>query len=818
MVAWLAVLAAGPVGIAEDAVVDPMVVAVQDACAIVGVPRAGDATTAFGAPPPPIPGAPAPPTIDAIDELNRAIDAWTAWAWRIGAAPVVHGVAGPETQTAVEHAAREILAGCDRSMAATDALVSRLDATDEITDDPRFARVLIDRRITIPLRAARAALWAGASRAPTDPGVTNLFGDAATIAGAVDSTQPIAALDRASLLAQIALAVGNAGGATRALAEADRAIRELGPDVPDGARIEVALIRARAFAATNEPARARTTLGLLAAEMTGEDGAIDFATAALIATTRARITLNEGMTARSAAVRGRAAAEAAGFLGALIDMERTSEPSAARRRAAIYEALRGIAGRLNQGDPWPGLVVAASAERAIGHPNTDPVSLIAWLSDWLALPSAQSDPDADQVRLQLARVLATTGYPADAARAANLASAFAGAHPLDDRAGAALTLACAAASDGGFAQQLGPDRVVAILRMADEASFDMPNRDRWRVALMRATEDGTATEDPDAFRAAFEAQLAIARRITANAEARDAASRLAFLVEYAGYSLPPRGDPRKASTITPEVFQGVADSIADHADVVGLVREAARVRAEACMVAGRYAEAAAMLTPPVADEERGLLLRAAALVGDAEAARDHLAALQKRKQPGVTYLGVWIGRAAWAEIGARADLLPETVRGNDDIDRLATALTIAMELTVHTEPLDRHTGIALVLAGRNAEAKALLTPVCAADPTDALARLALADALIGLGEDAAAFPMLRTIAAEGEADRRYDRAYFRAWVRMLQVLDRQNGDGSRTEAITREVFRLRQAPEVAGFVDLRDAMDALAARYPAPQR
>lgn len=817
-VALVTVVAMASVGIGADAVIDPMVIAVREACAVAGSPRATDDVSAFGDPPLPIPEAPAPPTIDAIEAINRSIEAWAAWAWRIGAASAVHGVAGPETRAAVESASREILAGCDRSMAATDALVSRLDAVDANQDDQRIARVLLERRITIPLRAARAALWAGASRMPGDPGVADLVGSAAAIAGAVDATQPGVALDRAALIAQVALVLGNAEGAIRALAEADRALRALGPDTPDGSRIDVAMTQARAMAATNEPARARTALRLIAAEMTDESGTINFATAALIAGTRARITLNEGLPARSAAVRGRAAAEAAGFFRALIDADGTSEPSAARRRAAIYESLRGIGARLNPGDPWPGLVVAASAERAIGHPNTDPGAMIAWLNDWVAIPSAQADPDIDQVRLQLARVLATTGDPVDAGRAAAMASAFAETHPEDDRAGAALALACAAAAESGSAQKLGPDRVIAILRMADEAEYDVPNRDRWRVALMRATEGSTSTSDPDAFRTAFEAQITIAQRITTEAQAREAATRLVSLVEYAGYGLPQHWKSRESSAITPDVFQEVADAVAEHAEAVGLAREAVRVRAEACMVSGRYAEAAAMATPPTADVERDLLLRATAMAGDAQTARDHLAALRRDQRPGLTYLGVWIGRAAWAEIGDRANLLPEVVQEQDDIDRLATALTIAMELPVATEPFDRHTGIALVLAGRNAEAQALLTPVCAADPTDALARLALADALIGIGDDAAAFPMLRAIAAEGEAQRRHDRAYFRAWVRMLQVLDRQNSDGSRTEAITREVFRLRQLPPVGRFDDLRDALDALATRYPSPQR
>jgi hypothetical protein len=222
------------------------------------------------------------------------------------------------------------------------------------------------------------------------------------------------------------------------------------------------------------------------------------------------------------------------------------------------------------------------------------------------------------------------------------------------------------------------------------------------------------------------------------------------------------------------------------------------------------------LDPTLTDDHaRDVVVRAMALRGDAAGARAMLEPM--RDAPGATdrHTAGWIAQAAWAWIGPYEDSLPELVPADARASAMAVALILAAEFDPTRAEAGRRAGIAASLAGMHAEADRLLTPARRAGPKDSLVGLALAEAMIGLRDDAGAFAILREIATAGENARRYDRAYFRAWARMVQILDRQNADGSRTDAITREVFRIRRAPDLAAYPDLRDLFDALAERYPA---
>jgi hypothetical protein len=191
-----------------------------------------------------------------------------------------------------------------------------------------------------------------------------------------------------------------------------------------------------------------------------------------------------------------------------------------------------------------------------------------------------------------------------------------------------------------------------------------------------------------------------------------------------------------------------------------------------------------------------------------------LESMRGTPEANVHHTAGWIARAAWAWIGPHADALPERVPADARAGAMAGALIVAAEFDPTNTETGRRAGIAASVAGMHAEARRLLAPIHGADPSDSVAGVALADAMIGLGEDAGAFAILRGIATAGESARRYDRAYFRAWARMVQILDRQNGDGSRTSAIAREVFRIRRSPDLAAHPDLRAVFDTLAERYP----
>ena len=89
--------------------------------------------------------------------------------------------------------------------------------------------------------------------------------------------------------------------------------------------------------------------------------------------------------------------------------------------------------------------------------------------------------------------------------------------------------------------------------------------------------------------------------------------------------------------------------------------------------------------------------------------------------------------------------------------------------------------------------------------------LVRADARLAVGEDAEAFGVYRRMAGSALPGERGERWYWHASARMLQVLARQNEGGSRTEAIRREVRRLRLQPSWGVHGDCCELINGVAA-------
>lgn len=748
-----------------------------------------------------------PKTAEAIASLNLAIEQRIAEAWTNGALSVAHGLAAPETVDSIETHARHILDMCVRSMRATDALVSTLDATGDATDDGRVAQLVAERRTSVPLRAARAAFWSAACRDAADPGIGALLGHAASIAAGTQTNAPAGRLERALLFAQVALAARELDAAERAVREAMDVGRAPGLDPSEGAILELLTVGARVAAATGDTTTAKERLESLRSVGASDDGFRDFASVALAAQVLARITIDAGTDARSSAVRLRAGQEAAQTLGSLIDVASSSTGDVRLRRASAYAAARGLAARLADPETWPGLGVAAIAEHRGQSPDIDARGMIDWMTRWLAQPASAQDPFADDVRLQLARLLAATDDAGDAARAASLASRFAQDRAMDDRAGAALALACAAALAAERGAAMEPGDVVALLRTADAAPFEVPHRDRWRLALIDRMRDPSADALSDAAVTALALRTEIASRMSDPDVARQASKLLTGEA---------RGMVRGAALQKDSPAVVAAGLVVVFARRVGDAEGAALTDAEIAMALGQFARAEAIIaaieTPGGAASE--LLGRAVALQGDTERARTLLAGaggdaiVQAR----------WIGRSAWARAAPYADMLPEDVPASGSLDALARALMLAAEVDAQSAAAAERAGVALGLAGMHAEAARMLEAARTLTAASSAADLALVDARIGVGDDAGAFAVAREIASAREAARTYDRQYFRAWLRMLQILDRRNTDGSRTDSIAREVFRLTRTPELGSFDDLRKHLGAIAKEYPPPDR
>jgi len=99
--------------------------------------------------------------------------------------------------------------------------------------------------------------------------------------------------------------------------------------------------------------------------------------------------------------------------------------------------------------------------------------------------------------------------------------------------------------------------------------------------------------------------------------------------------------------------------------------------------------------------------------------------------------------------------------------------------------------IAFVLAGEGAKAVDILGTLNARSGRSAERVRIEAEAQLVRGDDASAFATLRGLARATEADASTSEHYWYAWARMVEILSRQNVDGSRSAVVNREIARLR---------------------------
>lgn len=84
-----------------------------------------------------------------------------------------------------------------------------------------------------------------------------------------------------------------------------------------------------------------------------------------------------------------------------------------------------------------------------------------------------------------------------------------------------------------------------------------------------------------------------------------------------------------------------------------------------------------------------------------------------------------------------------------------------------------------------------------------------AEAAMRSDDDAKAFGTYRDLVATTPVEDRGTRAYWHASMRMLEILARQNADGSRTPAIAREIRRLKLQPSWGAHEDIRARIERL---------
>lgn len=300
--------------------------------------------------------------------------------------------------------------------------------------------------------------------------------------------------------------------------------------------------------------------------------------------------------------------------------------------------------------------------------------------------------------------------------------------------------------------------------------FEGEEADRCRLDLARSlgaasSEAGALLEQVDLSgdrgveAAAMRARFA-ARRFKDAGESPDAAEALLAAIER--ISAPMRNEIVRAPDRYDEFVPGAAEM--DALRALGRFEEAADVAEEAA----RRGEAPARAGEAVLDA-------AIRLTG---ALQDRLIGAVKRSDA--------------AAIDWIAPLLARSARAGLDITSRLTGRAAA------GETLAARLGKALLHDDRPGEAARVLESVVrASGPPDRA--LDLAAARRGAGDDAESFALLRDLTERLE--RASDRSdhFWRAWTLMLEILAARNDDGTRTDAIRRELQRLRLIdPDLGG--------------------
>ncbi len=144
---------------------------------------------------------------------------------------------------------------------------------------------------------------------------------------------------------------------------------------------------------------------------------------------------------------------------------------------------------------------------------------------------------------------------------------------------------------------------------------------------------------------------------------------------------------------------------------------------------------------------------------------------------------------------------------NSELGWSTEAAHLRVRLLASAQPdagLARDVAVALLIAGRITDA----ARICDRFVVDGLVH---AEVLLALDDEAGAFTRFRDIATSRAAQTE-DEGYWHAWTRMLEILERQNSGGSRTQGIRDAVRRLRALPSWGEHTECARRIEAVASR------
>lgn len=735
-------------------------------------------------------------TFDAAQVLIDAAAAWEEWG-RVAGRPsyVLFGLPEASRLGAARRAAREVAALAAAAQPVIDRAVERADQLPEAQRpaelEERIERAIHARQVLLPLQSVRAALLIASTTADerSRKVLSRAVGD---VARKVADVSAWAESER-RLLSALALAIeGKGAEAPTELEAAEKAVRanDADPALRQRVLAESVFIRALALLHSRGPMTARESLEqawerppLL------EGGRRDTALGLVAAEMMVRVAREEAVRLPSTADRdGPLMLALARYAELLVGLE-------ADERGAVYWALSRQVPTTKEAEQLPPVARVARAQaRLAAGAESDAAADLAGL-----IARGGSGPlDADALLLR-ARALAGAGERGEAVRAA---TGFADKFSSDPRAGEALAEAAAYARAEFRA---GPDdsRLAvfeAALVRTDEAEQPVPDRDEWRLEMARLVMARLATAELVTHGSRADAALGrivaaeridgaareriamwrdVLRRLRATA-AEDAsldpaALRAAALLgeavaapfegwKRAGFEMASLGDVVKVAAAESRAATG------DAKGALSLIEGLAAHNAEAAAVA-----AEAHIALGEGDAARGLLARLAS-GADGPIARGVLAPLAAR---------------AWRDIEPRTR---EFIAGGDPVagpDPLVFAL-LTENAAGDMVARDR-LAWALLLSGRAGDSAELFERILDGRRRSDLLR-GLGEARLASGDSEHAFAAFREIAAGLETVQSYNRDYWHAWTRMIEILGTRPEAKERAASIRREITRLRAMP------------------------
>ena len=757
------------------------------------------------------------------DEIIGAVESFTQRAADAGAETVLLGVASDAQREAVGASARLVLALSGEAMRKIDSLLSRPGPRTDETQ-----RLAVARETILPLRAARACLWLG-SCAETPQARAEWTRHAQAIATQTEPLTTWSVAERGTVLGLADLRLGDAEAALEPLVEAIETLRENAALRESRTlRMEASIGAALATTGLRSPDAAYSILDALGKRppFIVENGLRDWSMALLLADVAHRIGMMDVGTGDNRSEVARVVERSVTRYAALVGADDTTHPDLAERRRDVEERIRRVVSATGV-DPtrFPALVAASIGAGVDASDPDERAGAVAMLNASIGSVPLDRDPFAPDLYFQLGRLEAASGDPQDAARAGAALLRFASLAPRDARTPAALAAACAAALRAPASPE-GRELSLGALRAALASPTPVPHADTWRLQLARLLiEDMRGRPIQSRWPAMLEASDAL--RSVEGAESRTSAGEALAAMWLEGVERLPEDDA------TLEWTERVGAAGGAEAEVIVAMlngassSQAGEARAAAALLAGQshlalnQPEEALGALPADADapaspglrarisRTRFLALIALGRAGDAFGALSTLGSIDMGRAL-VTLGGV--ERRASGDVEPRVQEFPN---GTPDPSVASSADILARAVAWREDngapvpaALRVNAARALVFAGRAADAVGLLSIKAKGAPS--------ADRLIVLGEgqlaereEAAAFDAFRLVAVALEPGQTAERAYWHAWSRMLEILERRNPDGARSADIRREIARLRTLDSWGTFPDCTARLEAV---------